>query len=324
MSDMGSPVVFVIEHLAGEVNPVSWELAAAASHIAQKTDKEVIGIILGEGVAKSAEEFAEISKVQVLAVEVPGLGYLGETYREVLDQVLRELHATYVCFGHASVGMDVAPALALHLDAACITGVEQIEAEEGRLLYTRSAYGGKIRQVVVSDRETTILTVQPGSFKFSPSAQPGPASVKQKSIESRPQRSRQLELEETVSEDAGFAHAEVIVAAGRGIGKCENTELINRFASLFPKSAVAGSRPLCDAGWLEYKQQVGQTGATVSPMVYIACGISGASQHQFGMRDSGFIVAINTDPNAAIFNIADVCIVEKLTDFIPAFIGEYQ
>ncbi|MCJ7809019.1 MAG: electron transfer flavoprotein subunit alpha/FixB family protein, partial [Desulfobulbaceae bacterium] len=112
--------------------------------------------------------------------------------------------------------------------------------------------------------------------------------------------------------------------AGWGVGEKENMALIKQLSALFPRSAVAGSRPVCDMGWLEYKRQVGLTGATVSPKLYIACGISGAMPHQVGMQGAGFIVAISTDPRAPIFNLSDVCIQEDLKRFIPALVEEFQ
>jgi len=122
----------------------------------------------------------------------------------------------------------------------------------------------------------------------------------------------------------GITEAGVIVSAGQGLGDKENLDLIYQLAALFAKSAVAGSRIVCDLGWLEYRCQVGVTGATVSPQLYIACGISGAVQHVMGMRNSEYIVAINKDPAAAIFQVADICIVEDLTTFIPALIEVYE
>ena len=122
----------------------------------------------------------------------------------------------------------------------------------------------------------------------------------------------------------GITEAGVIVSAGQGLGDKENLDLMHRLAALFTKSAVAGSRIVCDSGWLEFRCQVGVSGATVSPRLYIACGISGAVQHVMGMRNSDYIVAINKDPAAAIFQVADICIVEDLTTFIPAFIEMYE
>ena len=122
----------------------------------------------------------------------------------------------------------------------------------------------------------------------------------------------------------GITEANVVVAAGQGIGDQDNLELVNQLAAIFAKSAIAGSRIVCDLGWLEYGCQVGVTGATVSPQLYLACGISGAIQHISGMRGSDFIVAINKDPAAAIFQVADICVVEDLKSFIPVLIETYQ
>ena len=122
----------------------------------------------------------------------------------------------------------------------------------------------------------------------------------------------------------GITEAGVIVSAGQGLGDKENVALLYQLAALFTKSAVAGSRIICDLGWLEYRCQVGVSGATVSPQLYIACGISGSVQHVMGMRNSEYIVAINTDPTAAIFQTADICIVENLITFIPTFIEVYE
>ncbi len=149
-------------------------------------------------------------------------------------------------------------------------------------------------------------------------------SVNIQSMASQALRTRSLGLKQAEADTSGISEADVLISAGMGIGDEENLEFIYALAELFPKSAVAGSRIVCDLGWLEYKCQVGVTGATVSPELYIACGISGAVQHVSGMRGSGFIVAINTDPTAAIFHTADVCIVEDLKTFIPAFIEEYE
>ena len=121
-----------------------------------------------------------------------------------------------------------------------------------------------------------------------------------------------------------IAEADIIISAGRGIGKKENLNLIYKLADIFSKSAVGGSRPLCDLGWLDYQQQIGITGMSVSPNLYFALCISCAIQHLSGIRGARFIVAVNTDPNAAIFNMADICIVEDLTTFIPALIEAFK
>ena len=140
----------------------------------------------------------------------------------------------------------------------------------------------------------------------------------------RAQSENYIEIRQVQKESSALAEASIIVAAGRGIKEEENLELIQQLASVFNGAAVGGSRPLCDLHWLEYKQQIGITGATVTPDLYLACGISGAAQHISGMRNAGFIVSVNIDPKAAIFNHSDVCIVEDLNTFIPTFMETVQ
>ena len=167
-----------------------------------------------------------------------------------------------------------------------------------------------------------VVTVAPGAFRPAAAVGEARGSVTERVIERTPRGSRVLGTRRGEPADPGLARAEVIVSAGRGIGRRENLALVERLAALFPRSAVGGSRPICDAGWLPYRRQVGVTGATVAPRLYVACGISGSSQHRTGMRGAGFVVAINTDPDAAIFQVADVGVVEDLATFIPLVLRE--
>jgi electron transfer flavoprotein alpha subunit len=185
-------------------------------------------------------------------------------------------------------------------------------------------FGGKVVADFVSQAEITIVTVQPGSFKAGEPDGIEAGSIESRTVSFSPHRSRTRGTKCADIGHSGLEEAEAIVAAGRGIGNEESVHLIERLASLLPRSAIAGSRPVCDAGWLEYKQQVGMTGATVSPNLYIACGISGSVQHLCGMRGAEFIVAINKDPNAAIFNESDVCVVEDLATFLPTLIDRLE
>jgi electron transfer flavoprotein alpha subunit len=241
-----------------------------------------------------------------------------------LQNLLIENKAAYICVAHTSQGLDFAPALAVVLDADCITGVEDIVEKNGEICFTRPIYGGKIVAHLSPKAKTSILTIQPGIFKPMDSGLQAPGAIDIKSMIYEPHKSVSLGLKQAAADTSGIAEAKVIVAAGRGIREAENLEIIEQLAEVFPRSAVAGSRIVCDMGWLEYKCQVGVTGATVTPELYIACGISGAVQHVSGMRSSGFIVAINTDPAAAIFQVADICVVEDLTTFIPILIEMYE
>ena len=319
---MTQSIVIIAECYAGRPSPVTYELMTLAEKIRQARPMPVKAVVLGDEVERAAEEIAQTTGASVLGIQNPHLTYYnGELYKDLLHQCLPEMNPAFVLISQTTQGMDFAPGLAVRLGAGSITGVTGVSQDKTNLCFSRDAYNGKIVLKMLSLMGTTVLTVQPGAFKsMEPeiATTPEPVEIRLSTTESK--STRTLGIIRGKQKDAGLAEADVLVAAGRGIGSRENVALIKQLAALFPRSAVAGSRPVCDMGWLEYKKQVGLTGATVSPGLYIACGISGAMAHRVGMQSSGFIVAISTDPNAAIFNIADVCICEDLTTFIPVFI----
>ncbi|MBU2548556.1 MAG: electron transfer flavoprotein subunit alpha/FixB family protein [Proteobacteria bacterium] len=322
---MSESIVIVVEHHEGAVAAINFELLALAEALARIRPLKIRAVLLGADPEALARSFAKASGLWVTAFEHPGLPeYDAELYKTLLMEVLPELEARYILIPQTTQGLDYAPGLAVRLKSGCLTGVEGVGQGDDGPFFTRTAFNGKIVLDLAPTAAIAVLAVQPGAFKAGDvSGRPaGRVTVKHSTAE--PKGSRGLGLKQVRQEDSGLAEAEVVVAAGRGVGKRENLILIEQLAALFARSAVAGSRPLCDQNWLEYKRQVGLTGATVAPKLYIACGISGAIQHTVGMQGSGFIVAISTDPNAAIFNIADVCVVEDLTTFIPALIEAHQ
>jgi electron transfer flavoprotein alpha subunit len=320
---MRDGIVVIAEHADGKVRPVTFEIIAFARKLQQLTSQAIRVLILGANVLNLAEEIANQSCLDVAALEVTNLHeYIGELYSRVLTEYLLANRPAYVCVAHSSQGQDFAPALAVELNAACISGIEGILFKEG-IVFARPLCGAKITAGIRSIGETAVLSIQPGIFKFAPPGSSEAGKVDIRSLSAAPQKSRSLGKKQSSADTTGITEADVIVAAGQGIGDKDNLDLISQLASLFTKSAVAGSRIVCDLGWLQYRCQVGVTGATVAPRLYIACGISGAIQHITGMRGSEFIVAINKDPAAAIFQVADVCIVEDLTTFIPKFIASW-
>jgi len=322
---MKQTIVVIVEHFGGQIKPVSHELVTCAGRLQQNTAAAVKAVILDADPAKLAREMADTWGLEVIAVRISQLtSYNGEIYKSVLADLLRELKAAYVCAAHSSQGMDFAPALAVELNAACITGVEDILEVENRTCFARSIFGAKAVAHVRPEKDLSILTIQPGMFRPQKPDKPVSGSVTNRSFRCETLKTRSRGIKEAEADMTGITEAGVIVSAGQGLGDKENLDLIYQLAALFAKSAVAGSRIVCDLGWLEYRCQVGVTGATVSPQLYIACGISGAVQHVMGMRNSEFIVAINKDPAAAIFQVADICIVEDLTTFIPALIEVYE
>jgi electron transfer flavoprotein alpha subunit len=318
---MPGPIIIIVEHDRGAIRPSAYELMSLAKKIQETEKAEIEAAILGDDIQKAAERFSTACAVPVTAVSHGGLReYNAALYTRVLAELLNNIEPSYVLVPHSSQGTDFAPGLALRLSAACVSGVEGICQKADKLRFHRSIFGGKIQAEIEPAAETTLLTLQPGSFKphaaqagAEPIVQPYPVSVPEPAFGT-------LALITVPSEGIDLSAAKVLVAAGRGVGEEENLTLVQQLAGQFPQSAVCGSRPIVDAGWMPYNRQVGITGATVSPTLYIACGISGATQHVSGMRSSGFVVSINSDPGAAIFNVSDICIVEDLKTFIPQFI----
>jgi electron transfer flavoprotein alpha subunit len=289
-----------------------------------RIEKAAVRVIaVGAEAESMAAEIARTGRCDVTAVVVPGLNeFNGDIHRRVLEVVLGEARPCFICAAHSSRGLDFAPGLAARLDAACISAVESIAVENERPVFIRAVFGGKFAARVTTSAAAVVLTILPGSFRAEPPQDAGTGRVEKRRLTCPSSRSRTTGVLRPETVAGGIEEAEVIVAAGKGIGDPERLEMIRRLAALFPKSAVGGSRIVCDQGWLEYRHQVGVTGRAVSPKLYFACGISGAVQHVMGMRGSGFVVAVNTDPTAPIFREADVGIVDDLAEFIPAFIDQ--
>ena len=322
---MEKTILVIAEHARGELKPITWEIIHFAHQIQTFNKAPIRAIILGEKVEDLGKEMVQKTGLDVAAIHIPGLAlFNGEAYATILQEVISPEQPVMIIAGHTSQGWDFAPRLAVRLNTSCITGVTGLRFHQDRICFQRPVHGGKVMAETISLTDRTIVTVQPGVFRESETTLPGKGSLQMLTRTLPISGSEVIGIRPAAEEDAGVTEAEVIVAAGRGIGKQENLTFIHRLAALFPKSAVGGSRPLCDLGWLRHAQQIGVTGATVSPRLYLACGISGAYQHLAGMRDSGFIVAINRDPRAAIFNWADVCIVEDLETFIPLLIEVWE
>ncbi len=318
-------ILLIAEHFDGKPKPVTSELLTCADRIQSIQKADVCVAVVGDDVEATANRLSQDHGLDVIGVCNPRLkSYNGEVYKSIVTQLVKELQPALVCIAHSAQGQDFAPAVAFRAGAACVTGVEDIFRDGDRLCFSRSIFGGKITTDVCPTTPTTIITVQPGFFQPQASDQvsAGKIVLRQSSFKPLQSRSKGIKTVHTASDS--LSEAKVVITAGRGIGKKENLEIIHRLAKLFPNSAVGGSRPVCDAGWLDYRQQVGVTGATVTPALYLACGVSGAVQHVSGMRGAGFVVAINTDPRAAIFNVADICILEDLTTFIPALIKAHE
>jgi len=302
----------------GRVHPETYELLAFGRRL-QALRSGTVGVwIWGENVDAAAQEIALRGGVQVTAVECAGLShYVNEPYGAVLAEEIAAVRPAFVCAAHTSEGWEWAPAVAARIGAGCICNVDGLTEFQGRLCFQKDVYGGKVKGLFSPTTATTIISLQLGLFKFTPADRSSQGPVIHKEATYRSGRTRYLGTRQAAADTSDITTAPILVAVGNGIGNQENISLAHRLARCLPKAAVAGTRIICDRGWLGYERQVGVSGAIVTPALYIACGISGASQHVMGMRGAGYVIAINTDPRAPIFNEADICIVEDITRFIP-------
>jgi electron transfer flavoprotein alpha subunit len=310
-------IYMIAEIRKGCITQETCELVSFARVIGK--GKKPVFLLLGKNIEEKAREIAQKTGCDTIALFGDHLEhYNALSYVHALMEILQEEVAAWVCLPHTSMGYDLAPRIAVLLKATCITGVES--AGDGSL--GRPVYSGRFIEEIVPKTHRVVLTLLPGAFQPCEETAGPAGGVKVMEAAFTEVPSQTLGTAESVHRDSALKDAEVIVSAGRGIGKKENISLIKRLATVFPRSAVGASRSACDLGWLEHKHQIGTTGQTVSPRLYIACGISGAFQHVSGMRGAQTIVAINTDIHAPIFQVAHYCIVEDLTTFIPILLDE--
>ena len=312
-----------------EIMPVTYELLGEGRKLAEDLEEELSLVLLGWKIEEKARELGRYSVDKLYLVQDPLLEhYCTDLYAQALVDLVRAECPEIILLGATSLGRDLAPRVAARLKTgltADCTGLA-IEPEERNLLQTRPALGGNILATIISPRHRPqMATVRPKVMKR---AEPD-GKNQMRVIKIKPDLASQgpmvkiLDLIREEKSVADLQEAEIIVSGGRGLGKPENFSLIRRLADLL-RGAVGASRAVVDAGWIPSYHQVGQTGKTVQPKLYVACGISGAIQHQAGMRGSEIIVAINKDPGAPIFDIATYGIVADLHRFLPVLIDKLE
>jgi electron transfer flavoprotein alpha subunit len=318
----------VAEQRRGELAPVSFELLGEARRLAEDLKVQVAAVLLGAGVAHLAPILLAAGAHKVYLAEHARLqDFLEESYAAALTELARKFKPEIILTGATYSGRafipKVAAALKTGLTADCTAF--GIDAEKRLLLQTRPAFGGNIMATIITPRTfPQMATVRPRVMKPLP-AEPSPGEVipvALKSLETSG-RSRFVATVQEIQERVPLGAAEVIVAGGRGLKEGKNFRLLEDLADLLG-GAVGASRGAVDAGWIPYAHQIGQTGKTVAPKLYIACGLSGAAQHLVGMQSSDYIVAINKDPQANIFKVADVGLVGDLFEIVPALIQEIK
>jgi len=311
-------IIVIAEHRRGELRDVTWEMLSKGRQLAESTSAELGVALLGKGMNPLAEALKAKVK-RVLLIEDPRLeAFNPETYKKVLTQLITERKPFLTLIGHTAMGMDYAPRLAASLKMPLATDCIGIEPKDETLWLTRQLYGGKVNaEVSFTKKGPFMVTVRPGAF---PVVEKGPLASEVVSIPSpltdEGLARRFVEFVEAAAGEVDITQADILVSVGRGIKEAENLPIVKELADMLG-GALACSRPVVDKKWLPKGCQVGTSGKTVKPKVYIAVGISGAFQHVAGMKGAGTIIAINKDPKAPIFSVAQYGIVGDLFKIVP-------
>ena len=315
-------VLAVADHRHGELRDVSYELLTAGRELADETGGELHAAVIGG----STEEFADkLNREGVDAVHaVPdGEEFNHDVYTQAVVHLTDELAPQYLLLPNSVNGLDYAPAVANRLNLPLATDAVALELKNGTLEVAREMYGGKVETTVEVDADCAVVTVREGEWPGAEGTGDATTETFDADIDEGAIGSTVTGFEEVAGGDVDITEADVLVSVGRGIEEEENLELIEELAEALG-ATVSASRPIVDNDWLPPNRQVGQSGKVVTPDVYIAIGISGAVQHVAGMKGSDTIVAINTDPNAPIMDIADYAIHDDLFDVVPALTEQFQ
>ncbi len=321
-------ILFITEQRAGKWHNTSFEVLVAAQKIAKDTGGRVAGVVIGKGVAGLAGELAARKLDEVLLVEHALLeSYTPDGFALALQQVIAQAKPDLVLLPHTYQVRDFAPKLAAAMGKGMIGDCIGYRSEGGKLVFVRQMFQGKtVADVSFQGDGPWFATFQAGAFRADlAEAGSGSAPVKPVTVELKPEqiRTKPGELFREAKQAIDLTQAPVIIAIGRGIKAPENIPLAEKLAKLMG-GEVAASRPICDEGWLPMERQIGSSGQTVAPKLYLALGISGAIQHVVGMKGSRTIVAVNKDRNAPIFEVADYGIVADIFEVIPALTEELE
>ena len=326
---MNKDIYVVVEQVDGVVQKVGIELIGIASKLAADLGQEVVAVLLGKEVRGLADNLIHHGANKVICVEDPILEhYATEPYTKALNAVVEAKKPEIVLYGATSIGRDLAPRVSarVHTGLTADCTKLEIDPETKLLLMTRPAFGGNIMATIVcKEFRPQMATVRPGVMQALPTdtSRTGEVEVFQVDFTDADMNIKIREVIKEKHAKVDITEAKVLVSGGRGIGSPEYFDVLKELADELD-GLVTSSRANVDAGWIGRERQVGQTGKTVRPDLYMACGISGAIQHLAGMEDSEFIVAINKDAQAPIFDVADLGVVGDLHKIIPILIDKVR
>lgn len=322
---MAKDVFVFAEVKAGQLRKVATELLSHGRAVADQFGGQLVAVVVGQGVGEVAGACGQYGADKVVVAESADLAiYTTEPYAVVVSQIITENQPAVFLGGNTMLTRDLFPRVAERVQAGLVTDCTGMALEDGNLVFTRPIYAGKAVTKVQVEGSPVMATIRPNALGVAEVAarQPEVAQVAV-TVPAEAKRVAVKEIQQRESKRPELTEAEIIVSGGRGMKGPENYVILEELADLLG-AAVGASRAAVDAGWRDHAFQVGQTGKTVSPNLYIACGISGAIQHLAGMGSSKVIVAINKDPEANIFNVADYGIVDDLFKVVPALTQEVK
>jgi electron transfer flavoprotein alpha subunit len=323
---MAQGVMVIAEQRNGAVRKVTWEVLSEGRRLADKLGQELVAVLLGgPGIGAQAQAVGAYGAAKVFVAEHAELAdYRALPYTRVIADLARELDVNIVLMGASSTGKDLAPRVAGRLGVGTLSDCVALDLQDGKLLGRRPMYAGKLYATMACVAAPQVATIRPNVF---PKAEPGASSAQVVNLTPAFQDGDLSAVQVALKEEAGgrpdLTEAEIIVSGGRGMKGPENYAMLEGLADLLG-GTVGASRAAVDAGWRPQSDQVGQTGKVVTPTLYIACGISGSIQHLAGMGTSKFIVAVNKDPDAPIFQKADFGVVDDLFKIVPPFTEEVR
>lgn len=319
---MANKILAVLEQREGIIKRSGFEAASTAGKLAKDLNTSAEAVVVGDAIS-NINEVSKYGIQKVIHLKNSELAnYSSSGYSEAITKLAKEADYDILILANTALGKDLAPRLSVKLDAGCVVDCVKLNLSGNDLILTRPAYAGKALVDVKILTNKKVITLRPNVFKAQVAESPAPSETVVKEISDVNLKSKVTSFKKSEGK-LDVAEADIIVSGGRGMKGPENFHLIEELAEALG-AAVGASRAVVDAGWRPHNEQVGQTGKTVSPTLYVACGISGAIQHLAGMSSSKYIVAVNKDKDAPIFTVADYGITGDLFEIIPALTNEIK
>ena len=312
-------ILVYIEIRDAQIKKASLESLSEARRQAQGNGEEVGAVVIGSSLEGKLASLREYGADKIYLMDHPLLQtYSSSGYTEALAQLIQELAPEAVFIAATALGRDLAPRLAARLGVGLASDCIQIAREAGSFMAVRPIFAGKAWLTVRLTTKPALITLRPNVFPLEKTGEAEAQVITPDiSLSEEMIKEKVIEVVKGEQEELDVTEADIVISGGRGLKAPENFDLLRRLSALLPNSAIGASRSAVDAGWIDHQHQVGQTGKTVSPTLYMAFGISGAIQHLAGMSSSKYIVAVNKDPEAPIFKVADFGIVGDLFEVVP-------